>query len=204
MSTVTLCADYVPENESKWHDSLGDRYDCGWYEGNSEHCGEFSAFQNPKFNRTANEACCVCGGGVHRTETATATTTSTTMCFDWQPAPQEAWSDGDGNSCRYYERELLVRGTCSESANDGMTAIQACCVCGGGVSRTDAVTSSSGTTSSTTRSPTTWSATTLSATSTRTPLLADGAAPGAEETSSAAVLQLALVLGLAAAGLLAA
>ncbi|CAK0829751.1 unnamed protein product [Prorocentrum cordatum] len=63
------------------------------------------------------------------------------VCFDWQPAPQEAWSDGDGNSCRYYERELLVRGTCSESANDGMTAIQACCVCGGGVSRTDAVTS---------------------------------------------------------------
>jgi len=157
-TTETSCADYVPESEDKWYDPLGALYDCAWYAlDGGEHCGAFASVQDPTFGRTANEACCVCGGGVHYSVTTTSTLSTTTECFDWQPSPQEDWYDGDGSTCRYYERELLVRATCSESKNFGMIADQACCVCGGGVGRTVTETS-----------PTQTSSTTLSATASST------------------------------------
>jgi len=190
---VTPCADYAPD-EGLWYDPLGEAYGCEWYASDDgEHCGEFASVQNPNFGRTANEACCVCGGGVPYTETGTSTWTTTTECFDWQPSPQEDWYDGKGNTCKYYERELLVSSTCTESENFGMTADQACCACGGGEGRTATGTSSTRT-----------SGTTLSATTfTQTALPTGFVASSAEETSASS-LSFALILGLIAAGLLAA
>jgi len=198
-TSAQSCADYVPEGEDKWYDPLGAAYDCEWYatDDDGDHCGEFGSDQSLNFNRTANEACCVCGGGFHYTQTTTITLTSTTECFDWQPDRQEAWSDGQGHTCKYYERELLVKSTCSESESFGMTAIQACCACGGGVGHTDSETFT-GTFSAT------LSATTSSATFTQTTLPFGGydAFSSGEDTLSSS--SLATILGLTAAGLLAA
>ncbi|CAK0828488.1 unnamed protein product [Prorocentrum cordatum] len=90
LTTLALCADYVPEDADKWYDSLGAEYDCKWYatDGGGDYCGEFGSVQSLNFNRTAREACCACGGGVRYTQTTTVTRTSTTECFDWQPSPQ--------------------------------------------------------------------------------------------------------------------
>ncbi len=44
-----------------WHDSDGDFYDCEWY-GEGDNCAVLGdGFEH--FGKTANEACCVCGGG---------------------------------------------------------------------------------------------------------------------------------------------
>lgn len=182
---------------------MGAAYDCEWYAAgdDGDHCGEFGSVQSLNFNRTAREACCVCGGGFHFTQTTTVTMTSTTECFDWQPARQKDWSDGQGHTCKYYERELLVKSTCSESENFGMTASQACCVCGGGTGNTDSETFTG--TSTATPSATVLSVTVLSATSTQTRLPVDGYAVSSVEEASE-VLSFAAILGLAAAGLLAA
>jgi hypothetical protein len=44
-----------------WYDADGQEYDCTWYaqDGNCQLYG--SELEN--FGYTANEACCVCGGG---------------------------------------------------------------------------------------------------------------------------------------------
>lgn len=54
----TSCVD-SPEN---WHDIDGPEYNCAWYaQGNN--CNDYGdLFEN--FGSTANEACCVCGGGI--------------------------------------------------------------------------------------------------------------------------------------------
>jgi len=57
-SSPTLCWDDPPG----WHDSDGTDFDCAWYasDDNCESLGDM--FEN--FGKTANEACCVCGGGL--------------------------------------------------------------------------------------------------------------------------------------------
>jgi hypothetical protein len=183
--------------EEKWYDPLGEVYDCVWYASDDADgfCGQFASVQNPNFGRTANEACCVCGGGVAYTVTTTVTGSTTTECFDWQPSLQEVWYDGKGNTCEYYVRELLVRSTCSESENFGMMADQACCVCGGGVGKTNTRTSSSRTSS------TTLSSTISSATFTQTAVPIGSTVSSVEETEASS-LSFAVILALIAVGLL--
>lgn len=45
-----------------WYDSDGPGYNCNWYASDSRYCSAYgSDYRN--FGRTANEACCACGGG---------------------------------------------------------------------------------------------------------------------------------------------
>jgi len=47
-------------SETAWHDSVGTAYGCDFYEGHNL-CGTGDGLEN--FGRTADEACCACGGG---------------------------------------------------------------------------------------------------------------------------------------------
>jgi hypothetical protein len=75
MSTVTPCVDWVPftdgyENVTRWTDSNGQ--DCDFYLDYAINnlCGNYGdKFNN--YNRTANEACCICGGGMNGYSTST-------------------------------------------------------------------------------------------------------------------------------------
>ena len=53
----------VCNNEpSDWYDSDGKKYNCNWYGADPRHCQYYgSDYRN--FGKTANEACCTCGGG---------------------------------------------------------------------------------------------------------------------------------------------
>ena len=55
------CTDKVPSNNYKWHDKTGETFDCKWY-AYADHC-EIFGWAYRKFDMTAQEACCVCGGG---------------------------------------------------------------------------------------------------------------------------------------------
>jgi hypothetical protein len=61
------CCTCQPEPEcldtmEGWYDSYGDTFDCAWYSRHSSFCETYGdAFAN--FDLTANENCCVCGGG---------------------------------------------------------------------------------------------------------------------------------------------
>ena len=64
------CADYVPSEyghkSDTWYDTRGPSYNCWWYEhgGMMEKGGCLAAGSN--FERTAEQACCACGGGSTR------------------------------------------------------------------------------------------------------------------------------------------
>jgi len=167
-TTGTPCYDHVPEGQHKWHDSLGVMYDCAWYASASGmHCGSFAvSAQGVNFGMTANEACCACGGGLHHPTTMTNTTTTTTECEDFQPPPPAGeWHDNTNHRCAYFARlpAACYHGTGSPW---GITAAEACCVCGGGAPPTDTVT----TVSTTTVTTITTSRTTTSRTVTATQL----------------------------------
>ncbi|CAK0904311.1 unnamed protein product [Prorocentrum cordatum] len=123
------CRDFVPAGESFWHDSDGHCYHCDWYAVGNR-CKEHGhAYE--KFGHTANTACCACGGGGGG-------------CVDLVPDGMDVWYDSDGEHyhCDWYGAEggtdwtgeRLNRCTAygDHSANGGLTASQACCVCGGG------------------------------------------------------------------------
>ena len=60
-SITTTCMDV-----SGWYDSGGTDYTCSWYGSNSNYCGSYgNSYTN--FGYTANQACCVCGGGIRST-----------------------------------------------------------------------------------------------------------------------------------------
>lgn len=47
---------------SGWHDIGGSKFNCGWYGSNPNYCSLYGGrYENDGF--TANQACCVCGGG---------------------------------------------------------------------------------------------------------------------------------------------
>ena len=49
------------DNPSNWYDSDGSFYNCGWY-ARGNNCQTYGdGYRN--FGKTANEACCACGGG---------------------------------------------------------------------------------------------------------------------------------------------
>lgn len=56
---LTECVD----GPVKWYDNDGPDYNCAWYGAGKSRCTSYgNSYAN--FGRTANEACCVCGGGV--------------------------------------------------------------------------------------------------------------------------------------------
>lgn len=63
-STTITCED----NPKDWYDSDGSRFDCEWYSRNFN-CERYGgSYKN--FGKTANEACCSCGGGVENASTS--------------------------------------------------------------------------------------------------------------------------------------
>eukprot|EP00979_Chaetoceros_neogracilis_P011724 scaffold2958_cov177-Chaetoceros_neogracile.AAC.1 len=53
-----VCTD-SPED---WHDSNGTAFNCDWYGNGTDRCSNFGdVYEND--GKTANQACCVCGGG---------------------------------------------------------------------------------------------------------------------------------------------
>jgi len=94
-----------------WHDSTGEEYNCNWYAG-GENCNMWgNSF--PKYGRTANQACCACGGGC----------TNMPLLF----------RDSLGRDCEWYAAKPS---RCEEHGyryrNNGYVANEACCACDGG------------------------------------------------------------------------
>ena len=78
-------------NFPNWRDDRDWRYDCNWYEESPEgRCDDFGSINAGVGGLTANEACCVCGGGFAFTSGPTRITSkrtdptdgsSTTLCM---------------------------------------------------------------------------------------------------------------------------
>jgi len=110
-----------------WHDSDGSKFNCQWY-GEQDRCAKFgNEFPNDGF--TANEACCVCGGGSNDPAPAPSPTGGG-GCID---SPL-GWHDSDGDKydCEWYGEQDRCEKFGDEFPNDGFTANEACCTCGGG------------------------------------------------------------------------
>merc|ERR1712038_297576 len=94
-----------------WHDSTGEEYDCNWYKG-ARNC-DMWGFAYPMYNKTADQACCVCGGG----------------CID-EPL---VFRDSRGRDCAWYSaKPSRCERFGSRYRNNGYVANEACCACNGG------------------------------------------------------------------------
>merc|ERR1712166_1499752 len=147
------CVDKTLLNGSPWHDIDGARYSCAWYvNGFGSRCNSYGN-SYAKDDLTANQACCGCGGGETPGDpnaqptpppTAQPTDSPTKSPSDDSAPPQECvdktllngdpWNDSDGASfnCAFYESGSGCTAYGDSYANEGLTANQACCVCGGG------------------------------------------------------------------------
>jgi hypothetical protein len=114
------------EDVAGWYDSDGPEYDCAWYEENDA-CDFAQGFENDGY--TAIEACCFCGGNE-----STPTPPSTSEPGEGEQCEDVVgWYDSDGPEydCAWYEEQDACD-FASEYENDGYTATEACCFCGGG------------------------------------------------------------------------
>jgi len=138
LSPSLSCSD-DPEG---WYDRDGATFSCEWYASGSNYCANYGD-DYANFGTTANEACCVCGGG-SRGNSPTKTTPSPSESISTPPSASptevctdspEDWHDVNGTdfNCDWYSGGVY---RCyyfgDEYENDGKTANQACCVCGGG------------------------------------------------------------------------
>jgi len=103
-----------------WVDSSGDN-DCAVWEANGW-CAYGGGFANQETGKTANEACCFCGGG----------STGGGGCKDL-----EGWVDIRSDSCDRYAVNVADDwcgqfGDSFGNKDTGKTANDACCFCGGG------------------------------------------------------------------------
>jgi len=120
-----------------WYDSSSPDYTCEWYGSKAWYCESYGdSWSN--FGMTANQACCVCGGGsTNGTVTPSPTPAPTppqNECID-NPV---GWYDSAGPdiNCEYLGSVYFDGNTCGYFGdlieNFGKTANQACCACGGG------------------------------------------------------------------------
>ena len=122
MSDSQVCWD-VPN----WYDSTGDG--CLWYQTKDNGCSLFgSQFPNTD-GLTANDACCGCGGGLSQAPSSSEEVVDPPSCSD----DPFNWFDEKGLGCDWYSNEDR---NCVEFGGHvgfkGLTANEACCVCGGG------------------------------------------------------------------------
>eukprot|EP00754_Rhynchopus_humris_P029254 Rhum_TRINITY_DN15203_c0_g1::Rhum_TRINITY_DN15203_c0_g1_i2::g.143597::m.143597 len=85
---VDTCTDLTFANGSTWHDSRGAAFTCEWYDATDARCSTYGQENENVF--TANEACCVCGGGKR---THTEGTTNGTLPPVPTPMPMPAPDD---------------------------------------------------------------------------------------------------------------
>ena len=149
-SPVSSCTD-VPG----WTDSAGDG--CAWYvDADGTNCAEYGGGYAGTNGQTANDACCVCGGGQTGsppttnapvkppTKAPTKSPTEAPVMFPTSPPADSpvssctdvpGWADSYGDGCAWY---VDADGSnCAEygggnAGNNGQTANEACCVCEGG------------------------------------------------------------------------
>lgn len=97
-----------------WHDSDGSFYDCDWY-ASSKRCELYGQLY-ANFGKTANQACCDCGGG----------SIPVIPCEN-----VEGWHDSDGTqfNCEWYSKLRRCEKYGDKYENHGYTANQACCQC---------------------------------------------------------------------------
>ena len=144
-----FCMDYIPPNADKWTDTSN--FGCKWYsiyipgsyedddiaadddyyyeyyEGH-DRCTEFGDHNTSPDGYTAMTACCACGGGIYGN-----------TCID-----TANFVDALGQGCDHYGTDPIYdtddeieNSYCLEFGHDlpnadGVTADEACCVCGGG------------------------------------------------------------------------
>jgi len=103
-----------------WWDSGGEIYDCAWYSVGNRCTTDGN--ENDRLEKNANEACCVCGGGVQLTD-------PNPNCND---NPSD-WHDLDGPfyDCDWYGhgKRCELYGDDDSYSNFGKTAKEACCAC---------------------------------------------------------------------------
>ena len=143
-----------PSSEScfdspNWQDSFGAQFNCEFYESNDE-CNLYGNSFRGLYNKTANEACCFCGGGQSDpsltisptiSPTNSPTNSKTSVVSTLSPVsgcannPQD-WHDALLSpiyNCQYYEdnNDCATYGDMFPDISN-KTANEACCFCGGG------------------------------------------------------------------------
>ena len=107
-------------------DSYGDR--CSFYDDFPKRCDD----RKNQDGQTPNSECCACGGGTRITPSPTRSPTrrptprSNSECTDYPN-----YADVDNLKCSYYDTNAE---DCLEKYknDDGVSPLEACCVCGGG------------------------------------------------------------------------
>lgn len=112
-----------------WYDPNGDN--CEWC-ADGTRCEDFGS-TNMRFGKTANMACCACGGGSdipEFQESQAIVLDNPTGCYDiatWRDSVGDGCSwCAQGDNCEFYGAEFANSQIEFRSAND------ACCACGGG------------------------------------------------------------------------
>lgn len=111
-----IAKDDACDDTEGWKDSHGDG--CDWY-NSDQHCEQAHHFAPD--GATAKDACCQCGGGA-----------SSSTCTD------KDFKDSKGRDCSWYNNG----GRCYWAgfwAEDGVSAADSCCHCGGGVESAEPV-----------------------------------------------------------------
>ncbi|CAB9526035.1 metalloproteinase dpy-31 [Seminavis robusta] len=129
-----------------WIDSEDDG--CDFY-GEDDNCVLFGDDYVGVSNKTASEACCACGGGFDpstnpRGQPSQINATDAGHPLDCLDNPPN-WIDSAGDDCLWYEagNNCVLYGSYN-AGQDGHTASEACCVCGGGITTAVAVARSQG------------------------------------------------------------
>lgn len=118
------CSDYP----LYWHDSDSSFFNCRWY-AKDNNCDYYGHKYRGVDDKTANEACCACGGGLVG---GPPVNSPTSQCVD----SPENWHGvlGQSFNCQYYvenDKCSYWHGNWFAGVN-GKTVREACCGCGGG------------------------------------------------------------------------
>ncbi len=113
-----------------WYDIYGDN--CAWYAAGTN-CKDYGS-QNKNFGKTANQACCVCGGGSSaerdmgdQQSAPVGVALNDAGCYDF-----DGFYDNVGDGCVWYAQGYNCEYYGSQFASERGTANEACCACGGG------------------------------------------------------------------------
>ena len=132
----------VCRDESGWIDSKGDG--CDTYDENSYYCQLYNG-QYKNFGKTANEACCICGGGDHKSAIAIGVPSgspSVSVPPTASPKPTDiatvcrddpGWTDSFYDGCDVFDsKPYFCNWYAGAYINFGKSCSEACCICGGG------------------------------------------------------------------------
>ncbi len=119
-----------------WYDKSGDN--CAWY-AEGTNCHDYGS-QNRNFGKTANQACCACGGGSSaladfdmnmgdgdQEAPAAGVELDDIGCYDFPD-----FRDNVGDGCMWYAQGINCEYYGAQFRSEMGTANEACCICGGG------------------------------------------------------------------------